>query len=83
MTALVTIPAHFDGKSIVLDTSFSLQQNDKLLITVLSSGNTGDERSEWVNASLSQLGGVYNEDEPEYSLSQIREPNPEYKNERR
>jgi|GEM_PF-3937388 len=37
------------------------------------------EEKEWVTSSLSQLNKIYSEDEPEYSASLIKEPNPEYK----
>ena len=76
---LVTLPAHFDGKSIVLDAPFELHQQDKLLITVLKSESESDERKDWIDSSLSQLNNVYSDNEPDYSLSMIKEPNPEYK----
>lgn len=79
MKPLITLPAHFDGNSVVLDTPFKLQSNDKLLVTVLQSGNEGDEKNEWITSSLLQLNKAYSEDEPEYSLSLIKEPNAEYK----
>ena len=79
MEPLITLPAHFDGNSVVLDTPFRLQSNDKLLVTVLQSGNEGDEKNGWITSSLLQLNKAYSEDEPEYSLSLIKEPNAEYK----
>jgi len=79
MKALITLPAHFDGKSIILDTAFKLQPHDKLLITVLKSESETDEKKEWDTSSLLQLNKAYGEDEPEYSFSVIKEPNPEYK----
>jgi len=79
MKPLVTLPAHFDGKEIILDTAFTLQPNDKLLVTILKSEIGADERKEWITSSLSQLNKAYSNDEPEYSLSLVKEPNPEYK----
>ena len=76
MKSLITLPAHFDGKSIILDTQFNLQPDDKLLITVLSAEYSADERKEWITSSIYQLNKAYEEDEPEYSLSLIKEPNP-------
>ncbi len=82
---LITLPAHFDGKSIILDAPFELHPKDKLLVTVLSEGSfrksesDSDERKEWADSSLSQLNKAYSEDEPEYSVSMIKEPNPDYK----
>jgi len=76
---LITLPAHFDGKSIILDLPFDLHPKDKLLVTVLKSETESDEKKEWFFSSLLQLNKTYSEDEPEYSLSVIKEPNPEYK----
>ncbi len=76
---LITLPAHFDGKSIILDIPFELQPTDKLLVTILKSESESDERKDWIDSSLSQLNKAYSENEPEYFLSMIKEPNPEYK----
>ncbi|MEO6406644.1 MAG: hypothetical protein ABIY51_06020 [Ferruginibacter sp.] len=38
-----------------------------------------DEDEEWNEYSAQQLSKSYSEDEPEYSLSMISEPNPVYK----
>ena len=79
MKPLVTLPAHFDGNAIILDTPFTLQPDDKLLVTILKPEIGADERIDWITSSLSQLNNAYGEDEPEYSLSLVKEPNPEYK----
>lgn len=76
---LITLPAHFDGKEIILDAPFELQPNDKLLVTILKSEADYDERKDWTDSTLSQLNRAYSENEPEYSVSMIKEPNPEYK----
>ena len=34
MKKLITLPAHYDGENIILDTPFELKANDKLLVTV-------------------------------------------------
>jgi len=71
MKPLFTLPAHFDSKAIILDTPFTLQPNDKLLVTILKSEIGADERKEWITSSSSQLNNAYSENEPEYSLSLI------------
>lgn len=38
-----------------------------------------EAREDWISSSLSQLSKAYSADEPDYSLSMIKEPNPEYK----
>lgn len=78
MKPLVTLPAHFDGKEIKLDAAFNLQPNDKLLVTIIKSDIAVDEREEWNISSLSQLNKAYSIDEPDYSLSLVKEPNPDY-----
>ena len=78
MKPLVTLPAHFDGKEIILDTPFTLKPADKLLVTILKSEIAADEREEWNTSSLSQLNKAYSNDEPEYSLSLVKEPNLNY-----
>ena len=74
----ITLPAHFDGNSIILDAAYKLQPQDKLLVTILKSESESDERNEWINSSSIQLNKTYSKDEPEYSLSLIKEPNPEF-----
>ncbi|MBI1938139.1 MAG: hypothetical protein HYS25_08425 [Ignavibacteriales bacterium] len=79
MKPLITLPAHFDGKAIILDAPFKLKSDAKLLVTVLQSGEYAEEKEEWDVSSLLQLNKAYSKDEPEYSLSLVKEPNPEYK----
>jgi hypothetical protein len=76
---LITLPAHFDGNTIILDAPFELQPEEKLLVTILKSESEPDERKDWIDSSLSQLNKTYSDDEPEYTLSMVKEPNPEYK----
>ncbi|MGA9997025.1 MAG: hypothetical protein WBP93_16530 [Pyrinomonadaceae bacterium] len=37
-----------------------------------------EEREDWIRLSLESLAEAYGDDEPEYSLDLIKEPNPEY-----
>ena len=70
-----TIPAHFDGKQILLDKAIELEPNTKLLVTVLPK----DAESEaWLSLSAKQLQNAYSDDEEEYSLESIKEKNPEH-----
>jgi len=75
---LVTLPAHFDGKSIIIDAPVELHPQDRLLVTILKSESESDERKEWIDSSLSQINIAYSKDEPEYTLTMVKEPNPEY-----
>jgi len=82
------LQAHFDGNSIMLDEEFPLQPNTKLLIAVLDThetyteketeSNAEDDRTLWYRMSLQGLARAYGDDEPDYSLTQLKERNPDY-----
>ena len=69
-----TIPAHFDGQHILLDEAVELEPNTKLLVTVLPKDADVDA---WRALSAKCLEGAYAEDEEEYTLDLIKEPNNE------
>lgn len=71
-----SIPAHFDGKHIQLDQKVTLKPNAKLLVVVLPENE--EAREEWTQVSLSGLTRAYGNNEPEYSLDMVKEPNPDY-----
>ena len=73
----IFLRAHFDGKEILLDDPVELEPDTQLMITVLPKSENG-ERSEWTRLSLESLARAYDDDEPEYSLDLIKEPNPDY-----
>ena len=77
----VSIPAHFDGKHILLDEPVELEPNTKLIVTVL--GKHDAEHDSWLSLSESGLENAYGINEEEYSLDCIREANPEYDEGRR
>jgi len=66
-----TIPAHFDGEHILLDEPVELEPNTKLLVTVLPKDV---EREAWLNLSSTRLQAAYDNEEDEYSLDSIKEP---------
>lgn len=67
--------AHFDGKSIQLDEPMALEPNTPLLITVIATEGADEA---FVQLGFESLSKAYGEDEPEYPLSMIREPNADY-----
>ncbi len=80
MNAII-LRAHFDGHQIVLDEPSKLDElepNTPLIITALPRDQEVEEREAWLNLSLEGLNRAYGEDEPDYSLDRIIEPNPEY-----
>ncbi len=50
----VTLRAHFDGQRILLDDTFHLEPNAKLVITVLPTA-VDDEREDWTRLALESL----------------------------
>lgn len=75
----LTIRAHFDGVQIRLDEPVQLEPGAELLITVLPAPQEDDDdREGWVRLAMIGLERAYGEDEPEYTLDMIKEPNPDY-----
>jgi hypothetical protein len=69
----ITLNAHFDGQSIVLDEPFEIPGNARLLVTVASPSMDGD-RAQWSDLARSDLALAYGDDEPEYRLTDVRHP---------
>ncbi len=74
----VTIRAHFDGQHIRLDEPYQLEPDTQLLVVVLPKQPDDAEREDWARLSRQALENAYAEDEPDYFLDAIKEPNPEY-----
>jgi hypothetical protein len=72
----VTLRAHFDGEQIRLDEPFQLQPDTPLTLTVWPKDD--EDREDWLRLSALGLEEAYGENEPEYPLDLIKEPNPEY-----
>ncbi len=73
----VTLRAHFNGTQVVIDEPYSFEPETQLLITVLPNHEDA-ERTEWLNFSASFLNQAYGDDEPEYTLDDLIEINPDY-----
>ena len=72
----ISIPAHFDGRQILLDEPCELEPNARLIVTVLP--NHDSERESWARLSAEGLQQAYGNDEEEYSLDLVKDPNPDY-----
>lgn len=68
-----------DGTHLELSTPIHVPSGERVLVWVAKAGEENGERIQWLDASLKSLSSAYGEDDPEYSLDMIREPNPEYK----
>ncbi len=52
----------------------------KLKVSVKDTDKESElEQDEWMSFSKQNLAKAYGDDEPEYDLSMLKEPNPEYK----
>ena len=68
----VSLSAHFDGKSIVLDEDYPLPPRAKLLVTVIENASEDDhqaERRAWSARGQQAMARVFGSDEPEYSAA--------------
>jgi len=72
------VRAHFDGQHIRLDEPCDLEPDTQLLVTVLQDQKSDEEREAWLLLSSKGLEKAYGEDEAEYPLDLIKEPNPDY-----
>jgi len=70
----VILKAHYDGEHIVLDEPFELPPNTPLAVTVLSPATPehDGERAEWAALGDQSLARAYGDDEPEYSLADLK-----------
>ena len=72
----IILRAHFDGKQILLDDPYELSPNTNLLITVIHLPTA--EQKAWLELSAQGLSAAYGDDEPDYPLTLVKEPNPTY-----
>ncbi|MGE0100817.1 MAG: hypothetical protein AB7H86_05745 [Blastocatellales bacterium] len=71
----IKIPAHYDGKQILLDEPIDLEPGTKLIV-IIPDGDI--DHAEWAKYSLEGASAAYSADEPEYPTEMIKEHNPEY-----
>jgi hypothetical protein len=73
----VTLRAHFDGERIQLDEPFELQTGVPVVVMVQRDSSADPDHEDWLRLAQQHLADAYG-DEPEYPLSLIKEPNPDY-----
>lgn len=73
----LTLRAHFNGTQVVFDEPVTLDQDMKLLVIVLPNG-TDPEAEDWFDISAAHFNSAFGDDEPEYSLEDLIEVNPDY-----
>jgi len=63
----VTLRAHYDGEHIVLDEPFEIPAN-----APASEHDRERERASWAALSVRSLARAYGDDEPEYTVADLR-----------
>ena len=65
----VSLKAHYDGKSILLDEPFQIPTHSELMVTILA---PHPEKKEDESLAISSLARAYGDNEPEYSRTDIK-----------
>jgi hypothetical protein len=65
----LALKAHFDGKHILLDEPYPLSTSARLMILVMPENNDSGAPIDLAAASLNR---AYGDNEPEYSLADLR-----------
>ncbi len=71
---MLEIRGHFDGTQILLDEPCELKPNTKVIVKVLAD----DEDADWLALGKKSFARAYADDEPEYSLEDIKTLHTEY-----
>ena len=69
------IRAKYDGKQILFNSQVNIKPNSKVIVLVLDGE---EDTSDWSSLSAMSLSKAYGVDEPEYTISLVKEPNPNY-----
>lgn len=69
----LTVEVVFDGSVFRPVKPVDLEPNTKMKITIKD-----NESEDWLAFSAQQFENAFGEDEPEYSLSSVKEKNPDY-----
>ena len=67
-----------DATHLELFQPIQIPPHSRIVVAVMASDDVLDEREAWFKFAAAQFQAAYGENEPEYSLEMIREPNPEY-----
>ena len=70
--SVISLKAHFDGKTIQLDEPYELPPDAQLIVTVLSPTPVEAERAGWATLSAGGLANAYSDNEPEYSVADLQ-----------
>jgi hypothetical protein len=69
----ITLKAHYDGQTILLDEPYELPPNARLLVTVVAPTQDA-EREGWARLGGEGLARAYADSEPDYGPQDLRRP---------
>jgi hypothetical protein len=69
----ITLKAHYDGQTILLDEPYELPPNARLLVTVVAPTQDA-ERERWARLGGEGLARAYADSEPDYGPEDVRRP---------
>ncbi len=70
------LKAYYNGKEVIFDKNEKIPDNSNLILIVLE--NDADFEKDWSNLSSYSLYRAYSENEKDYSISKVKESNPDY-----
>lgn len=68
---MLTVGAHFDGEHIVLDTPIKLTPEMRLVVQIVSPRG-GSDQDELLQLAEAGLKRAYSDNEPEYTIDDVR-----------
>jgi hypothetical protein len=69
----ITLKAHYDGQTILLDEPYELPPNARLLVTVVAPTQDA-ERGGWARLGGEGLARAYADSEPDYGPEDVMRP---------
>ena len=67
-----------DANHLKLLSPLQMPPSSKIMITIIPSEETLSEEQSWLQLSQQGLAMAYGEDEPDYPVHLIKQPNPEF-----
>ncbi|UCH96388.1 MAG: hypothetical protein JSV88_05935 [Candidatus Aminicenantes bacterium] len=67
-----------DSTHLELSKPIEAPRGGKVLVSVAEPTGEGGERGDWFSLAAQGMQSAYGDSEPEYELSMVKEPNPEF-----
>ncbi len=76
MLTQIEAEVEVNGKVVLLE-PVRLEKKSRAIVTIIDF-DEADERREWLGYSAANLDRAYSDDEPDYTLTALKEINPDY-----